>query len=177
MITLKGKIVFDPPNKTNKHHSQSHWKKIVIIEFENNDYTINDGICAYYAWFIEKRYSIVLNLPLRNAHVTLINDSLKDFGNNIDNWDKFKEKYNDTEIDVVLSTSPRTDSSNPGSTGHWWLTIPYEHRQHLLDIRKEIGLEKPYYGFHLSIGYANNKNIEQSKYIHQLIEKFGNEYE
>lgn len=174
MITLKGKILFDPVNKTKKHDKQSSWKKIVLIEFESEFY--NNGICDYYAWFIKKRYSINLNSPLRKAHVSLINDSIKDIGDDIDKWDEFKRKYNNKEIEIRLNNDPRTDSNDSNSTGHWWLRICKESEKKLISIRNEIGLGKPFYPFHMTIGHANEKNIEQSKYIHRLIKKYGKEY-
>jgi hypothetical protein len=30
-----------------------------------------------------------------------------------------------------------------------------------------IGLSRPFFGLHMSIGYANEKNIEHSIYIHE----------
>jgi len=60
-----------------------------------------------------------------------------------------------------------------------------EDREELHAIRAELGLGRPYYGLHMSIGRAENfvdndkfipgaekakeMNIEQSKYIHRLI--------
>jgi hypothetical protein len=46
----------------------------------------------------------------------------------------------------------------------------------LLDIRSELGLGKPYYGMHMTIGYCNSKNEEHSRYIHGLITKYGEGY-
>lgn len=176
MITLKGKIKFDPVDKTAKHKRQASWKRIAIIEFERNlSYNIK-GICEYYAWFIKKRYNLTLNMPIRRAHVTFINDNIRDINGGDLKWEEIKRKYDGTEIDVVLSIDPRTDSSDANSTGHWWLTIPKEYRGSLQSIRDELGLGLPFYGFHLSIGYANSKNIEHSKYIHSLIKKHGRNY-
>lgn len=173
MIVLKGKIIFDPVDRTAKHKSQASWKKVAIITFEDELNPSENGICDYYAWFINKRYSIKLNKPLRGAHITIINDSLRDIGNDIKKWDNLKRKYNNTEIEVSISVDPRTDSNNDNSTGHWWLPVPEETVKQLQDIRSEIGLRKPFYSFHMSIGLANEKNIEQSKYIHRLITKYG----
>jgi len=41
----------------------------------------------------------------------------------------------------------------------------------LQSIRTELGLGKPFFGLHMSIGYANEKNIEHSEYLHDLIKK------
>ena len=177
MLLLKGKIVFDPVDKTNKHKSQASWKKVAMVIFEANVPKDGDGerkgICEYYAWFIKRRYSIALNKPLRRAHVTFINDRGSDMNGR---WDEIKAKYDGKEIDVVVSVDPRTDCAEPGSTGHWWLTVPEECRHELHGIREELGLGRPYYGLHLSIGHVNEKNREQGEYIHNLIKKYGGSY-
>jgi hypothetical protein len=33
--------------------------------------------------------------------------------------------------------------------------------------------KEPYYGFHLTIGYMNEKNLEHSKYIYKIIKRYG----
>ena len=169
LIKIKGRFLFDPKDKTNKHKAQASWKKIAMIMFEGD-------LCEYYAWFIKKRYNLPLNKPLRGAHITFINDSLRDIGDGIKNWEKIKAQYDGKEVEVILSVDPRTDSDSPNSTNHWWLNIPEEYRKELHDIRKEIGLGRPFYGLHLSLGHANEKFKDHSKYIHRLIKKFGNNY-
>jgi hypothetical protein len=67
MFELKGKIQFDPVNVTRKHSRQSSWKKTAMIK-------IDDDTWSYYAWFIEKRFNLKLNKPLRGTHITIIND-------------------------------------------------------------------------------------------------------
>jgi hypothetical protein len=119
----------------------------------------------YYSWFVKTRYNLTLNRPLRGAHISFINDSVRDMGVYADKWDEIKEKYNGTEVTLNLDVDVRTDSK------HWWLVVEYESRKPLLDIRSELGLGKPYFGMHLTIGYANEKNIEHSKYIHNSIKK------
>ena len=95
LITLTGTIHFDPINKTKKHELQADWKRMALVLFDGN-------ICQYYAWFIEKRYSIVLNKPLRGAHISFINDSIRDIklGTGIVNdeeveilWESVKNKW------------------------------------------------------------------------------------
>ena len=162
LISIKGKFVFDPVDYTNKHKAQASWKKVAMVVFEGED-------CEYYAWFIKKRYMLNLNKPLRGAHITFINDSLRDMGDGIKDWDKLKAKYNGKEIEVILSVDPRTDSNDPASTNHWWLNVPEECRVELHDIRKEIGLGRPFYGLHMSLGHANERFADHSKYIHRLI--------
>lgn len=164
LITLEGKIIFDPMDRTNKHMKQSSWKRIAMVKLDGD-------ICDLYTWFIERRYNLKLNKPLRGAHISFINDSIKKLGDYDDKWRYLKEKWDGKTISITLSVDP-----NIGPTGHWWLTIPEEYRKELHSIRKEVGLGRPYYGLHMSIGYSNEKNIEQSKYIDRLIKNFGRNY-
>lgn len=165
-ITLTGRIGFEPENKTNKHLLQSSWKKIAMVFIEGD-------VCEYYAWFLQKRYNITLNKPIRGAHISFINDSIRDLTQNNDKseeeilqlWEDVKTKWDGKEIDIVLDLNPKTDGRI------WWLNIPNEEREGLQAIRNELGLGRPYFGMHMSIGYANEKNIEQSIYIHELIKK------
>tara|TARA_R110000803_G_scaffold157924_1_gene222228 strand:- start:2498 stop:2992 length:495 start_codon:yes stop_codon:yes gene_type:complete len=163
MIQLTGKIWFDPKNVTRKHNLQADWKRMAFVVFDGD-------MCEYYSWFIKKRYNLTLNRPLRGAHISFINDSIRDMGDKADEWDKVKEKYNGTEVMVTLDLDVRSDAN------HWWLVVEHESRKPLLDIRSELGLEKPYYGMHMTIGYANERNIEHSKYIINLLTKFGGSY-
>lgn len=154
-----GKIIFDPIDKTNKHVTQASWKKVAMVD-------IKSDISEYYGWFIDKRFNIVLNPPLRKAHVTFINDRKDDLGvNGVEMWEKVKTKWDGKEVEVILFTSPRTDGQ------HWWLNIPEEERGLLHGIRQELSLGRPHWGLHLSIGYANEKNIAHSKYIHEMIKQ------
>jgi hypothetical protein len=160
-IKIKGKIQFDPKDKTKKHSKQGSWKKVAMILFDGE-------ISEYYAWFIKKRYNLVLNRPLRGAHITFINDRESDMNGK---WEEIKKKYQGKEIEVVLSVDPRTDSANDRSSGHWWFNIPEEDRKELHDLRGELGLGRPHWGLHMALGYANDKNMAHSKYIHNLILK------
>lgn len=152
-IKQKGKIMFDPPDVTNKHKKQSEWKKTAMVSIEGD-------IALYYSWFLEKRYNLTLNRPLRGAHVTIISDRESDMNYK---WEEVKAKWDGKEIEVTLSVDPRTDGK------HWWLNVPEEERIEIHSIRQELGLERPYFGLHLSLGHANDKVIEHSEYIHRLI--------
>jgi hypothetical protein len=168
-ITVKGKVVFDPPDKTKKHGSQSNWKKVAYLE-------ISGDICDYYRWFIENRFSLPLMNPLRGAHITFINDSHKDLGENLDMWHNIKKKWKGKELEVELELTPKTDGVN------WWLTVTESSRDSLHGIRTELGLGRPFWGLHMTIGYAtasydefeegvekaSRDNIAHSKYIHGL---------
>jgi len=184
IIKLNGIIKFDPADRTNKHLKQSSWKKVAMVLLEDNN--IQKGICEYYAWFIKKRYSINLLKPLRGAHVTFINDRASDITGD---WESVKKKWNNKHIDIYLNVDPRTDSAEEKGkiTYNWWLNVPHEKKDGLHSIRKELGLEKPFFGLHMTIGRAVNfvldgkfennavrakeMNIEQSIYIHTLIKK------
>ena len=165
-ITLTGRIGFEPEDRTNKHLFQSSWKKIAMVFIEGD-------VCEYYAWFLQKRYNITLNKPIRGAHVSFINDSMRDLTQNNDKpeeeilqlWEDVKTKWDGKEIDIILDLNPKTNDRI------WWLNIPEEEREGLQAIRNELGLGKPYFGMHMSIGYANEKNIEQSVYIHESIKQ------
>ena len=158
-IKTIGKIVFEPENVTNKHNAQASWKRMAMVMIEGD-------ICEYYAWFVKKRYNLTLNKPLRGSHISFINDSNNDLGEfGMKNWESVKKKWDGKEIEIILNVDVRTDSK------HWWINIPNEHRTELHGIRAELGLGRPHWGLHLSIGYANEKFIEHSIYIHTLIQK------
>jgi hypothetical protein len=153
-IEITGKIVFDPNNKTRKHEKQGSWKKLAMVLF-------SDDSSAYYAWFISNRYNITLNPPLRGPHISFISDRHAE----TKNWDEIKKKWDGKKIKVVLDLDARSDGK------HWWLNIPQEDRGDLHAIRAELGLDRPHFGLHMSIGYANEKNIDHSNYIVRLLRK------
>jgi len=165
-ITLQGKIVFEPENRTKKHNSQSSWKRMAMVNFSGD-------ITEYYAWFIQRRYNLVLNKPLRGSHISFINDSMKELSCNdtktaeeIDSsWELVKNKWDKQIIPVVLDLDVKFGKQ------HWWLQVPQEDRELLHGIRSELGLGRPYWGLHMTIGHANEKNIEHSDYIQRLIQK------
>jgi hypothetical protein len=166
-ITLTGTINFEPSDKTKKHLSQASWKKIAMV-------LIDGDITDYYAWFIKKRYNLMLNKPLRGAHISFINDSMRDLTQNgkisetetLNTWEEVKKKWNGKKINIVLDLDPRTD----GRT--WWLNIPHDERGGLQAIRDELGLGRPYFGMHMSVGYARPGIMEEhSTYIHESIKK------
>jgi hypothetical protein len=163
MIEITGKIWFDPKNVTKKHNAQAEWKRMAMV-------VIEDDSTEYYSWFINKRYNLSLNRPLRGPHISFINDSVRDMGDKADKWDEVKEKYNGKEVKLILDTDVRSDGK------HWWLVVEHGSRKPLLDIRAKLGLGKPFWGMHMTIGYANEKNIEHSKYILDLVTKYGGGY-
>lgn len=159
-ITLIGKIGFEPANKTKKHEKQASWKSVAMV-------FIDGEVAEYYAWFIKRRYNLVLNKPLRGAHISFINDRIGDMTLNGQRsvedvnrlWSEVKAKWDGKEIEIVLDLSPRFDKT------HWWLNVAHESRTELHGIRAELGLGKPYFGLHMSLGYANERNLIHHKYI------------
>jgi len=145
-ITLTGKIYFDPDDKTNKHKSQSSWKRLAMV-------IIKDDTTEYYAWFIKKRFGLELTKPLRGTHISFINDHVSDMNGN---WDKVKAKWHKKEIKIVLDIKPRFSDNGL----HWWLIIPHNERGELQAIRSELGLGKPHFGMHMTIGSAVDRKPE-----------------
>jgi hypothetical protein len=163
-ITYIGKIGFEPENVTKKHNNQAAWKRIAMVFMDGE-------ISEYYSWYIQKRFNLVLNKPLRGAHISFINDSNRDLSLNgkksqkeIDAlWNNVKSKWDNKIIPIMLDLNPRTDGK------FWWLNVHNEYRDKLQGIRNELALGKPFFGFHMTIGYANEKNIQHSEYIHRLL--------
>ena len=167
LVIYQGQIHFDPVNATKKHNTQSSWKRVAMI-------MLGGDITEYYSWFLYKRYNIILNKPLRGAHVTFINDSLNDMmkGLQTENedlvetlWNNTKEKWDNKIIDVTFNLDPYTNGK------HWWIIVDHAYRQNIHDIRAELGLGRPYFGLHMSLGYANERNVEHSEYIGRITER------
>ena len=163
-LTLMGRIGFEPINYTRKHESQASWKRIAMIFFDGD-------FSDYYSWYINKRYNLILNKPLRGAHISFINDKVSDIMENGKYsekqadllWDNTKKKWNGVEIPVLLDLNPRTNGK------HWWLRVSSETYPRLDGIRSEVNLGLINFPYHLSIGYANERNINHSRYIHSLV--------
>ncbi len=154
-IKLSGTILFDPDNVTNKQERQSEWKKVAMVLLEPNLGRDEKGITEYYAWFIKKRFNMPLHKPLRDAHVTFINDKESETNGK---WEEVKKKWNGKKVEVVLNVDPFLGIKNRMGDYHtWWLTVPYENREELHSIRRELGLrDRPYFGLHMTIGTAVN---------------------
>jgi hypothetical protein len=151
VIECKGKILFQPENKTKKHEKQD-WKKVAMI-------ILDCDLDKYYAWFLSNRFNLEFVKPLRGGHVTFISERISN-----EKFNKLAKKYNGKEITFFYEIEPRTNIK------HWWLRI---HSPEAEAIRQEIGLNKePYFGLHLTIGYMNEKNMEHSEYIFNSIKMF-----
>ena len=165
-IKLISKIHFDVENKTKKHVNQSSWKKVAMVNFSGDADT-------YYAWFINKRYNLVLNPPIRGAHISFINESFNDIVKNnkislseaIKLWNEVKAKWDKKSLPISLNVSPNTNGK------YWWVNISEDSAIDLQAIRNELGLGPPYFNYHMTIGYANEKNLPHGMYIHNLIKK------
>lgn len=162
-VTYKGIIEFDLENVTNKHIKQSEWKRTAMVILEGEIY-------QYYQWFLKKRYNLILNKPLRESHISFINDRFTDVkGETLEDkeklWNEVKNKYNGKSMDIILDLNVRTNAE------HWWLNVTEQSRTNLQVIRNELGLNKPYFGLHMTIGYSNDKNLYHSEYIHNLLKK------
>lgn len=146
VIETTGILNFSPPEKTRKHLSQKEWKRHALIETDCD-------LERYYAWFLEKRFNLKLNKTLRGTHISFIADRYSDTGK----WEEVSKKYHNTPITFYYEIEPRSNIE------HWWLRV---HCPQAEDIREELGLPRePYHPFHLTLGFANEKNIEHSEYI------------
>ena len=152
IVKVKGIIEFSPEDVTRKHKSQSSWKRVAMIK-------TNCELDRYYAWFLEKRFSLKLNRSIRGSHVTFINDKM-----DMDIFDEGAKIFIGKEITFYIDLEPRSNSE------HWWLRV---YSQDAENIRESLGLSRdPYYSFHLTLGYANEKNLEFSDYILRQCQKF-----
>ena len=121
---------------------------------------LKGDIAEYYAWFIRRRYSIVLNKPLRGSHVTFINDREGDTNGF---WAETKDRWDGINIELILNIDVRTNAE------FWWLRV--EPHETLNRVRAELGLGDPFFSYHMTVGYPNNKNEDQSRYIHGLLSR------
>src|SRR5690606_38479759 len=89
MFKIKCKIEFESINVTNNHVKQSSWKKTAIVKFDGDLYD-------YYSWFLQKRFNLYLNKPIRGTHFTIVNDI-------VDNeiYEQARQLFNGREIEVI----------------------------------------------------------------------------
>jgi len=152
LIKVKGILEFSPEDVTRKHKNQSSWKRVAMIRTDCD-------LDRYYAWFLKKRFNLELNKNLRGSHVTFISDKLEK-----SIFDEATKIFNGKEIEFFIETEPRSNG------GHWWLRV---HCPDAESIREAIGLPRdPYFGLHLTIGHANNKNYLHSLYAWRCFERF-----
>lgn len=154
MLQIPSILHFDPINLTTKHDKQSSWKVTALC-------LVDGDIDKYYANFIKKRFNLELNRSLRKAHITVINDKVE----NKEQYNQAKQLFEGKEI--IFNYSPDLIRTNGV---HWWLNVQCTDIE---AIREVAGLTRiPYFQLHLTLGYANEKNIAHSKYIHEQILRF-----
>lgn len=172
ILKYNGTIVFDVDNVTKKQLSQSSWKRLAFVMLPESD------ILEYYRWFVLKRYNLKLNKPLRQAHISFLNDSINDIMLGLNcteevaqqKYELFKNKWDGQNIDIYLDVDVRANNK------FWWLNIPEIYRKELHDIRKDIGLSRPYFGLHMTIGTVKESDKDFNQYIINNILKFGENY-
>lgn len=142
VFKVRGILDFSPEDKTKKHVSQSSWKKVAMIR-------TNCDMYRYYSWFLKKRFNLELNSTLRGTHITFINDRM-----DAKVFEQFSQIFNGKEIDFYVEIEPRSNGE------HWWLRV---HSPEAESIREIMGLSRePFYGMHLTLGYALVKYPEAS---------------
>lgn len=145
LFKVKGILDFTPQDVTKKHISQSAWKRVAVIK-------TNCDTADYYAWLLRTRFNLKLNPPLRGTHVTFISDRV-----DMNLFDEAAKIFNGKEVTFYYQNVLRSNGA------HWWLRAWSPETE---DIRESMGLPRdPFFGLHLTIGLANEKNIEHSNYI------------
>ena len=157
MFTIRGKITFDPEDKTNKHTRQGVWKKAAIVLLYCDTY-------KYYAWFLEKRFNITLQRPLRFTHFTIINDRITT-KEDLVKYEECKKKWDGKEVEFTYNPEYRTNGK------HFWFRI---YSEDALQIRKDAGLGKYEHGLHLTVGLVSEKDLDYAAYRHRQMLKFPN---
>ena len=154
MLEVIGILDAEPEILTKKQERQSSWKKTCIVK-------INDDIERYYCWFMQRRFNLTLNKTIRGSHITIVNDRVDD----LEAYNRSLEQLKGTEVHFTYNPS---DIRSNGQ--HWWLKV---HSEQAKDIREKLGfVREPYNPFHLTLGFANEKNEQHSKYILEQIMKF-----
>ncbi|NBO23144.1 hypothetical protein EBU94_07405 [bacterium] len=153
MIKIKGRIDFFPEDVTKKHINQSSWKSVAIIKTDCD-------LDRYYSWFLKKRFNLELNKNLRGSHVTFINDKMPRT-----DFEQIGKIFNGKEIEFFIDITPKSNGV------HWWLNVDCPEAE---NIREICGLERiPHFKFHFTLGYANEKFIDHSKYIYEQYKRYG----
>ena len=153
-----GTIKFDVKPLTNKHkyHISKYSKTTCIVNLDS-DYS------EYYRWFIEKRFKLKLNIPIRGSHITFINEYIT----NEMLYSNIKSEFDNKKIELYLNIRDGIHFSND----HIWFRVSNNSRMLLSNIRLAGGLPYKYkYGFHMTIGRVNQtlKDITHFNYIKSL---------
>jgi hypothetical protein len=100
-----------------------------------------------------------LNKTLRGTHISFINDRFE-----TEDWNQYAVVFDGKPITFYYELDPRSNGK------HWWLRV---HSSEAESVREACGLSRePYFGMHLSLGFANEKNIAHSHYILEQCKRF-----
>ncbi|HRW21788.1 MAG TPA: hypothetical protein P5509_07445, partial [Bacteroidales bacterium] len=99
MLKHKGILKFDPRALSNADALFKSWWCVILS---------NDDIGNYYSWFVERRYGLKLQRPAFGPHISLIRGE----ETTQENWDYFKNKYNNTNIEYYIDISKNYIYSN-----------------------------------------------------------------
>jgi hypothetical protein len=97
---------------------------------------------------------------LRGSHVTIINDAERE----VPLFGEAAKVFNGREIDFWIDPEPRTNGE------HWWLRVYCQDAEAIRVVCG--GNPTPFYAFHLTLGYANERNIAHSNYILECCKRF-----
>lgn len=153
-MILSGHLIFDPLEVTKKHENQSSWKKVALIQFD-------DEYDAVWRWYLKKRFNLKLNKPLRGSHVTVVNDRFTD----LTLWNSLKNEINNKPVKLEITNDLGTNGE------HWWLEIG--DTSILDEIRSKLKLDKPFYPYHYTLGLVND--LEHSNYIKRILCNYNTE--
>ncbi len=154
-VRVTGRMVFDPRHVSRKHEKQASWKATAVLQLPGEDH-------LFYSWLVRRRYGLELNRPARGSHVTFVNDRSSSM--RLGAWDWARNDLNGTEASVTLSTDLRTNGK------HWWL--PVIESTELSAVRRWLGLAPvPFWPMHMTVGHANERNIEHSEHLHGMLRK------
>ncbi len=128
----KGVISFDPnPIKGSTKKMFKPWWVIGRIDGD---------IGNYYSYLLQKRHGIRLQRPAWGPHISVVRGEQT----SQDNWDQFKEKYDEKSFKFTYEVSPKTNGD------HWWLRVICDE---LKQLREDMGYSRDgKWGLHLTLG-------------------------
>ena len=145
-----GKLIFDPVPITGKAEKmfKPFWAIIVT----------NDDVDAYYRWFLQKRFNLILQKPAWGPHITIADGQPT---GKKGTWDIVKSQYNNLDIEFTYDNFPRTNAR------HWWLKA---HCLLASEIRSKLQVQRENLRFplHLTLGMPIPRHEQHSIYIHKI---------
>jgi len=155
MIEYEGTIIFDP--KAISDPSGKMFKPWwVIISLDPND-----ELGFFYTWLYERQHGIKLQRPAFGAHISVVRGE----ETNKDNWEKFKELYNNKPIKFIYELSPRTNGA------HVWLRVRCDE---IKDLREKMGYPRDgQWGLHLTLGGPTPLYLERNYSVWRMYKKCG----